>query len=398
MKISRLEASGLTRREATRLLTMGVGLAVAAGCRKGADPARAGNDPKASTSASATPSFAEGAVIRTVLNDVPPAASGTKATLFHEHLQLGVMGYYSSPPKAGAREKPPTAEETEQFLTLAVEELRLAAADGVGCIVDAAIGRRSDWELDNLKQMATRSGVQVVVAGGYFKAPYPDAIAKMSEGEIADHLTGDASVQRWGAFGEIGTSMKMHPDERKFLRALSQAHVRTGLPIFTHVEHHGCASCALEQLDLFESQGVNPAHLCIGHLSDITQKEDPHSDTHKAIARRGAFVGFDTVGRALAGAAPGTPGKLADFDDIPDRDKARRVLSLLDAGFEDQVLLSSDFSSPFDLKANWGGGYSSAVLNFVPKLRHAKVDEATIRKILVDNPRRFLAFVPSSSA
>ena len=145
--------------------------------------------------------------------------------------------------------------------------------------------------------------------------------------------------------------------------------------------------------------GREPSHLCIGHLSDITQKEDPNSDTHKAIARRGAFVGFDTVGRALAGAAPGTPGKLPpDFPDIPDRDKARRVLSLLEAGFEDQVLLSSDFSSAFDLKANWGGGFSSAVLNFVPKLRHAGVDEATIRKILVDNPRRFLAFVPPSSA
>ena len=274
----------------------------------------------------------------------------------------------------------------------------MAASDGVSCIVDAAIGRRSTWELDNLKQMATRAGVRVVVAGGYFKAPYPEAIAKMTEGEITNHLTGDALAQRWGAFGEIGTSMETHPDERKFLRALSQAHQRTGLPIFTHTEHHGCASCGLEQLDLFESQGVNPAHLCIGHLSDITQKEDPHSETHKAIARRGAFVGFDTVGRALGGAAPGTFGKLpADFPDIPDRDKARRVLSLLDAGLEDRVLLSSDFSSAFDLKANWGGGFSSTVLNFVPKLRHAGVDEATIKKILVDNPRRFLAFVPPPS-
>jgi predicted metal-dependent phosphotriesterase family hydrolase len=35
---------------------------------------------------------------------------------------------------------------------------------------------------------------------------------------------------------------------------------------------------------------------------------------------------------------------------------------------------------------------------FVPKLRYAAVKEATIRKILFDNPRRFLAFVPKKRA
>ena len=385
----------MTRREAIQLLGTGVGLAVAGGCRGGTDPPEDRDGPRASPAP--TPSFAQGAVIRTILSDVPPAALGMGATLFHEHLQLG-FGYYTSPPRAAARGATPTPEDTEQFLVLVTEELRQATADGVSCIVDAAIGRRSDGEIDNLKQMAMRSAVHVVVAGGYFKAPYPAAIAKMTEGEIADHLTEDATAQRWGAFGEIGTSMKMHADERTFLRALSQAHLRTGLPIFTHTEHEGCGPCALEQLDLFESQGVNPAHLCIGHLADITHMQDPQADTHKAIARRGAFVGFDTVGRALGGAAPGTPGKLPpDFPDVPDRDKARRVLALLEAGFEDQVLLSSDFSSAFDLKANWGSGFSSTLVNFVPKLRHAGVDEATLQKILKDNPRRFLAFVPRSS-
>jgi len=37
------------------------------------------------------------------------------------------------------------------------------------------------------------------------------------------------------------------------------------------------------------------------------------------------------------------------------------------------------------------------VIQFVPKLRHAGVNDTTLRKILVDNPRRFLAFEPKSS-
>jgi predicted metal-dependent phosphotriesterase family hydrolase len=61
------------------------------------------------------------------------------------------------------------------------------------------------------------------------------------------------------------------------------------------------------------------------------------------------------------------------------------------------VLLSRDFSSAFDLKSNWGAGFSAPPVQFVPKLRHAGVGEATLQKILVDNPRRFLAFVPVSS-
>ena len=31
---------------------------------------------------------------------------------------------------------------------------------------------------------------------------------------------------------------------------------------------------------------------------------------------------------------------------------------------------------------------------FIPKLKDAGADEAVLRKIVVDNPRRFLAFVP----
>lgn len=386
-------ASRLTRREALRLFST-LGLGVAAGCRQEAAPAVRSS----AVRERATSRFPQGAIIRTILADVPPSELGKGATLFHEHLQLA-FGYYTSPPTS-ARSGAPTPEDTARFIELVVEELRMAATDGVACVVDAAIGRRSDRELDTLRELAKRSNVHVVVAGGYFQAAYyPATLAAMSESQIADQLIADAAAQQWGAFGEIGTSMKMHPDERKFLRALSQAHLRTGLSIFTHTEHHGCRSCALEQLDLFESQGVKPGRLCIGHLSDITKDQDATSETHKTIARRGAFLGFDTVGRALGGAAAGTPGKLpADFVDVPDRDKVRRVLSVLEAGLEDQGPLASDFSSAFDLKANWGSGFSAALVQFVPKLRHAGVNEATLQKILVDNPRRFLAFVPGPSA
>jgi predicted metal-dependent phosphotriesterase family hydrolase len=57
--------------------------------------------------------------------------------------------------------------------------------------------------------------------------------------------------------------------------------------------------------------------------------------------------------------------------------------------WHDHLMLSADFAQAHNLKANWGNGYSSVVIQLVPKLRHAGVKETTLRKILVDNPRRF---------
>ena len=67
------------------------------------------------------------------------------------------------------------------------------------------------------------------------------------------------------------------------------------------------------------------------------------------------------------------------------------MLTVLDAGYEDSILLSSDMAHNSQLKANWGEGFSAVLVTFAGKLRYAGVDEATLRKILHDNPRRFLA-------
>ena len=127
------------------------------------------------------------------------------------------------------------------------------------------------------------------------------------------------------------------------------------------------------------------SHLCIGHLTTVKGDDDPGWATHKEIAGRGAFLGFDTVGHEMS----------QSF--IPATDKVEMVLNALEAGFEDHLMLSSDFANTSQIKANWGNGFSTVLVQFVPKLRYAGVPEETIHKILVDNPRRFLAFEPRSA-
>jgi phosphotriesterase-related protein len=328
--------------------------------------------------------FPNGAIVRTVLKDVAPRVLEGGATAWHEH----VTREYSSPPPPArtAGQAAPPARPLAESIELVAEELRQAAFDGLSGIVDAnASGRsgRTDEQIDFLKQVATKvPKVQILVAGGPFKDPYAPEVIKQSVDELTETMVRESIAQRWSSMGEIGTSMKMSAEERKVLTAIAKTHVRTGLPIFSHTEHEGCASCALEQLDLFESQGVDLTHLVIGHLSDIKPGSEPLGQTAKAIAKRGAFLGFDTVGHQM----------LSTMN--PEAGKVRYVLEVLNAGYEDNLLLSADFVQAPQLKANWGNGFSTVLVQFVPKLRYAGVSDATLHKILIDNPLRFLSFIP----
>ena len=92
---------------------------------------------------------------------------------------------------------------------------------------------------------------------------------------------------------------------------------------------------------------------------------DANVYVHKAICRRGAFVGFDRQG-------------------VNDAPQVPMVMALIDAGFADHLMFSADASS----------GYAKTLTVFVPKLKAAGASDQVLHGIMVDNPRRFLAFVP----
>ena len=79
---------------------------------------------------------------------------------------------------------------------------------------------------------------------------------------------------------------------------------------------------------------------------------------------------------------------------VQTRKELKAMQDLLDAGLEDHILLSSDQGNLRQFNRYYGHGWATVLMQFVPKLRYAGVPETMINKILVDNPRRFLAFVP----
>ena len=116
-----------------------------------------------------------------------------------------------------------------------------------------------------------------------------------------------------------------------------------------------------------------------GHLSRLptmvlTARNRPE-DVQRAV-KLGAFIGFDRQGGQ--GDAP----------------VVSMAASLVAQGYADHLMFASDFSSPRDLKRNGGGGYAKTLTVFVPKLKAAGVPDEALHKIMYDNPRRFLAFVP----
>lgn len=384
MTIKDDRSARLNRREAMRLLgigTAGTGFGLAAACGSGSDPEPTMEmaEEQVNAPAASSVTFPPDAVVRTVLDDVSPEALAGGATMMHEHLAFNFASPPAEPRAPGTPEPP--APTNDEMVDLLVEEIQMAGFDGVSCIVDSSIGPRTEQQLANLTEMATRSDVHIVLGGSYFLQPrYPEEILAMSQDEITAHMVEQARQERWGALGEVGSSFpEMHDDERKVIAATAQVSVQTGLPIFTHVPHESCPTCAIDQLDIYEAEGVDMAHLCIGHQSTIKGSDDPGWETHKEIARRGAFVGFDTVGHRMA----------SSF--IPERQKVDMVLNMIEAGYEDHILLSADFANTTQIKANWGNGFSTVLIQFVPKLRYFGVSDEMIHKIMVDNSRRWLA-------
>jgi phosphotriesterase-related protein len=330
--------------------------------------------------ASARTVRAQSPIIRTLLSDIAPD-SVRGSILFHEHLSIRYPLTRALAEKAG---RPVPASFTDD-VDLMVEETRAAGADGVGVIVDGG-HPDMDRDLAALTRIAKESGVHVVASGGFYMLRnYPPEIATKTVDQIADDLVSDARAQRLGAFGEIGQQGGvLTDDEKKVFTAVAKAQARTGIPIFTHNAYTGVRvvdppvpmDAALKQLDLLEAAGADLRHVAIGHVCCL---DDPNVATARALARRGVFVGFDRV----------TINAI-----IPDEKRVAMVLAFLEAGHADKLLLSSDFSTGRALKKNGGPGIAQTVTAFGPMLTKAGVSEAVLRRILTDNPRRFLAFVP----
>ena len=367
---------GRTRRETIGMLGAGVAAAALSGA------------------ASAQAAFPQGAVIRTLFKDYAPAELAGGATLFHEPMSLrnGFLtdwGRFAAesreanrapnappPPARPAGGQTPaapaaTAPYFMEDVDLMSAEMAAAKSEGISCMVDGGhpdMGR----DINFLRQISQKSGMPIVAGAGFYSQPfYPKELSSWSEEQIFQAVMKQVKADPIGALGEIGSWDYITKDERKVFRAIGRVHVATNIPIFTHTGIPG--KSALEQLDILEDAGVDPKHVVIGHLGNLN---DTNTEIQRAVIRRGAFIGFDRQG--------------GNGDDPV----AAMAMSLIEAGYADNLMFSSDLSGARELKKNGGGGYAKTLTVFVPKIKKLGASDEVLHRIMVDNPRRFLAFTP----
>ena len=336
-------------------------------------------------------------MIQTVRGPIAPDALGV--TLAHEHLLLDLRALWDEPETEERRRlaaAPITARsrgdwvgnpyESRDNLLLddeeaAGSELELFARAGGRSLIDLTVDGL-DPKPQALRRISERTGVQIVAGAGVYRSvAHPPWVKGASVDELAARLVTAIEVGiggtevRAGILGELGTSSPILPDEIKVLRAAARAHFLTGVPINVHPAIFHREGPRI--LDILQAEGVDLRRVALSHMD-----EQLDYDYHCSLAVRGAWLSFDTLGSEEVYGA--------DEREPTDEERVAALLGLLEAGWAGQLLLSQDVCTKLQLTRFGGNGYAHVLRAIVPRLRRAGVEEAIIRELLVDNPRRYL--------
>lgn len=311
--------------------------------------------------------------VRTLTGDVAPDSLG--ATLIHEHLCVD-WGEMVGRPKVLNFDY----DEMVDRMVAKMEDLHQA---GIGAMVECTpigCGRY----VDLFRDVAGRSPVKIIASTGFFHESWCpihpigqalglDAMADLFIREITDGM-GDTLI-RAGIIKCATGEGRISPKEEQILRAAARAHHATGCPIITHTTN----GMGLEQLDIFESEGVSPGEVIVSHIGF---EVDP-LDYSERMLRRGANISFDRIG-------------MHNF--FADDHWIRLVGHAIAKGYVDQIMLSHDaavFAHGLEETSdeNVFDDYAYITRVFLPRLRaEAGVSDEQISTILEENPQRVLTF------
>ena len=191
---------------------------------------------------------------------------------------------------------------------------------------------------------------------------------------------------------KIGTSSReMTPTEVKAARAVARAQKRTGLTVATHANTQGTFKT---QLDLLESEGVDPARVILGHTQHQVVEEWPA--VRECMKRGATFAMTNLVVAAL-------PERTQGWADA--------ICRAFDQGFGEHLGLGMDggFKVAYEeLKANprwrprqgdstrlvWstvpGPPFTYFFTDVLPELKRRGVTDAMLELMLAGNPQRVI--------
>lgn len=316
-------------------------------------------------------------VVRTVLGDIKPEQMGI--TYPHEHI---VLGY------TGAREDIGPSFNREAVIKEILNDLGKAVqTHGLKTLVDVTppeVGR----DVDIMQEVARRLNLNVVCATGNYTqaAGFPFYWNLMDIEQFEERYTreitegvGPGKV-KCGVLKVAMGGAQVNPGEEKAFRGAARVSKKLGVSICIHAfgwQIPAEKPSPLVALDILLQEGADPTRIQLGHLEGARGNLAQLLE----VAKRGAYMAFDLVGRNRAEADP---------------IRVAAISGLIANGYLDRILLSMDHQGawvPQRPPRYVALGTSFLDLyNFLPVLQKGGVTDKQIEKILVDNPRNLVAF------
>jgi phosphotriesterase-related protein len=340
---------------------------------------------------------------QTVLGPVAGEAMGI--TLPHEHLLIDFGVMFVEPETASERglAREPVSMASLSWIRqnynrnldnlrlldegVARDEALLFGRAGGRTIVDPT-NRGLSRDPLALARIARATGLNVVMGAGYYvAAAHPPGMDARSVDDLAREIVEDVTVGaggtgvRAGLIGEIGCTWPWTENEKKCVRAAVLAQRETGAPLMIHPGRD--ARAPFEILDVVRKEGGDLGRTIMCHIERTIADRGQLFE----LAATGVYLEYDLFGLETSH-YPYNPA----FDLPNDGERMRQILALVERGHLAQVLMSHDIAYKHCL-TRWGGpGYHHLLVNVVPRLRKKGADDATVRTLLVDNPRRACVF------
>jgi phosphotriesterase-related protein len=318
--------------------------------------------------------------VQTVRGPIETAELGP--VLMHEHIFVLSADVQQNYPQEWGSEEARVAE--------AVAKLTELAGTGVRTIVDPTVIGLGRY-IPRIQQIAAQVDLNIIVATGcytYDDVPFffhhrgpalneavgaevPDPMVDMFVGDIEQGIAGTGV--RAGLLKCAIDDPGMTPGVERVMRAVAQAHRRTGVPITVHT--HPASQTGLAAAKVLGDEGVDPRRVVLGHSGDTTDV-----DHLTELAEAGFVLGFDRFGVNLE----------TTFEA-----RADTLVEMCRRGHAGSIVLSQDASCYIDwidpavmaMLPQWR--YTHIHEEVLPYLRDHGVTEDQIETMLVTNPRRY---------
>jgi phosphotriesterase-related protein len=273
--------------------------------------------------------------------------------------------------------------DEERGVADAVAKLQRVRAAGIETLVDpTAVGLGRD--IRRIQRVNEHVDLNIVVCTGvyafmelpqFLRYRTLEALAELFVHELTEGIddTGVKAAFIKCAVEEDG----LVGDVPRILAAVAAAAIETGAPVMVHT--NGAAQSGLVALETLTSKGVPTEKLVIAHVGDSNDL-----DYIRRLASSGAFLGWDRF-------------NIEHFN--PDAKRIETVCAALAQGSVDldQLHFSHDGATFHDFMvgdpmfAGEEADYLHLSNVILPQLRERGVSDADIDRIMVDNPRRWLA-------